>query len=222
MPWLRAFGKIQYRVHSAGRDIPPPLKAGLKRTGKLISPNELARQILGWKRCADCRDEGTLGNAIDRDLRFCGCPAGVEGAYSKGTDWPAQKIACVHASAKSLLVAACHAAERAFTADAVSEADVSDLGDTLEIRLQGVYAEWGIPEADMRQALERPGWRRRNVIHGSKPKPAPQRAGPPAPARPPITQADVERELAKRRQKIPPQKQAGCDLATRVAAGGVQ
>ena len=43
VPWLRAFGKIQYRVRSAGHDIPPPQqKARFERTGELISPDELA------------------------------------------------------------------------------------------------------------------------------------------------------------------------------------
>ena len=49
MPALRAFGLIQYALNGSG--VPGPLKATLERTGALISPNELKRQIREWKRC---------------------------------------------------------------------------------------------------------------------------------------------------------------------------
>lgn len=105
MPAPQAYSRIQ--SHMEGRGVPLPLKARLERARELISPNELARQISVWKRCPDCRDEGTLGSAIDRDLRFCGCPAGIETSYRGGADWAEREIARVHADAKSTLVAAC-------------------------------------------------------------------------------------------------------------------
>jgi hypothetical protein len=223
MPWLQAFGKTQYRVHSAGRDIPPPLKARLKRTGEPISPNELARQIFAWRRCAQCGDSGTIGAAVDKTLAFCPCAAGIEESCSKGADWPAQEMAHVHADAKSLLAAACHAVGCLFTADTIADSKVSDGGGVLEIRLPDGH--FGVDQSDVRKAAERLKWQRRIVITGGRQQPQPAPAAKPepaAPARPPITQADIDAELAKRRQKIPPQMEAGCDLAARVAAGGIQ
>jgi hypothetical protein len=198
MPALQAFGKIQYRVHSAGRDIPRPLDARLKRTGELISPNELARQISGWKRCARCGDSGTIGAAIDQTLAFCGCLAGEEAAYIKGADSPAQEIARVHADAKSLLVAACHAVDCPFTADAIADCEVSDGGGVLEIRLPDWH--FAIDQGDVRKAAERLKWQRQVVITSGKANPEPPPAAKPepaAPTRPPITQADLDAKPAK-------------------------
>jgi hypothetical protein len=185
-PLLQAYGRIQGRLE--GRRVPRPLKARLERRGELISPNELERQISGWKRCPDCRDEGTLGSAIARDLRFCGCPAGIEASYPDGADWPEREIARVHADAKSLLVAACRAVGLAFTADAIEDSEVTDNGETLQVQLSD--RQFGIPEADVRRPVERLGWQRRILITGGwhakrQPEPAPtarpEAAAPAAP-----------------------------------------
>jgi hypothetical protein len=126
------------------------LRVRFKRIGGLVSPNELARQVFGWQRCPECKDGGILGNAVDRDLRFCGCPAGIEAQYPpsdrtipaeerlhKGPDWPAEEIARVHASTKSLLVAAYGeiAGETAhFIARMIESAEVVDDGKQIAIR----------------------------------------------------------------------------------------
>jgi hypothetical protein len=68
-------------------------------------------------------------------------------------------------------------------------------------------------------------WQSRIVITGGRQQPQPAPAAKPeaaAPARPPITQADIDVEVAKRRQKMPPQMETECDLAARAAAGGIQ
>jgi hypothetical protein len=219
MPALQAFARIQTRVPA----LPRVLKARLTRTGELISPNALEAQARGWKRCPNCHDGGMIGDAIDKTLVFCGCPAGIEEMCIKGADWPAQEMARVHADAKSLLVAACHTVGCLFTADAITDSKVSAGGGVLEIRLPDGH--FGIDHGDVRNAAERLKWQRRIVITGGRQQPQPAPAAKPeaaAPARPPITQADIDAELAKRRQKIPPQMEAGCDLAARAAAGGVQ
>jgi hypothetical protein len=173
MPAPQAYSRIQ--SHMEGRGVPLPLKARLERARELISPNELARQISAWKRCPDCRDEGTLGSAIDRDLRFCGCPAGIETSYRGGADWAEREIA-VHADAKSTLVAACRALGLAFTADAIEDSEVTDNGETLQVQLSD--RQFGILEADVRHPVERLGWQRRVLITGGwqakrQPEPAP-------------------------------------------------
>jgi hypothetical protein len=164
MPALQAYSQIQDRLE--GRGVPQPLKARLERTGEFISPNELARHISGWKRCPDCRDDGTLGNAIDRDLRFCGCPAGIELSYREGAGWPEREIACVHADPKSLLVAACRAVGLAFSADAIEDSAVTDDGALLQVHLSD--KQFGVPEGDVRRTLERLGWQRRIFITGGR------------------------------------------------------
>ena len=85
---------------------------------------------------------------------------------------------------------------------------------------------FGIDDDDVREALSRLKWQRRIVVAGGRhakrfhPAPAP-RPDVAAPAhRPPITQADIDIELAKRRQKIPPQMEARCDLAACSSAAG--
>jgi hypothetical protein len=245
MPWLQAFGRIQYRVSSAGRDIPLPLKARLRRTGELIAPNELERQIFGWQSCHECDDEGTVGNAIDRTLDFCCCPAGTEaqqlpteselakpeeGRFHKGTDYPNREIGRVHADAKSLLVAACHAGYCPFTADAVEDSEVTDDSQTLKIHLSG--RQFGIVEGDIRRAAERLGWQRRIAITGGKhaKQPDPAQAAKPeasAPSRATITQADIDRTVEEnRRQRQSPTRmepaRAGGDFGELCAVGDVQ
>jgi len=189
MSLIQAYGRIQVRME--GRKIPRWLAARLKRTGELISANELMRQICAWKRCPNCNDCGMVGNAIDRDLRFCSCQAGVEEAYGKGADWPANEIGRVHADAKSLLVAASHAIAAAFTADAIEAAEITDADGRLEIRLP--VGHLGIDEGDVRKALKRLKWERQiSITGGRQPQPASKPEGA-APTRPPITQADIDR-----------------------------
>jgi hypothetical protein len=219
MPWLQAFGRIQYRVSSVGGDIPLPLRARFRRSGELIAPNELERQIFGWQSCHECHDEGTVGNAIDRNLQFCCCPAGTEaqqlpteselakpkeGRFHKGADYPDREIERVNADAKTLLVAACQAVYCPFTADAIEDSEVTDDSQTLKIHLSD--RQFGIVEGDIRRAAERQGWQRRIAITGGKqakhPNPAP--AAKPeaaAPSRPAVTQADIDRVVEENRRQ---------------------
>jgi hypothetical protein len=221
MPAAQAYSRIQVRME--GRGVPVPLKARLERTGELISPNDLGRQILGWKRCPDCHDEGALGNAIDRDLRFCGCPASIEASYRDGADWPEREIARVHADTKSLLVAACHAVGSLFAADAIAGCRVRDSGDKLEIHLPDGHI--GIDQCDISKASERLKWDRRILTSGGRQRPHPASAAKreaATPTRPLITQADIDVELAKRRQKLTPQMEAGCHQDVSAAPGGIR
>ena len=129
----------------------------------------------------------------------------------------------MHADAKSLLVAACHAVGSLFTADAIADCKVSDSGDKLEIHLPDEHI--GIDQCDIRKASERLKWHRRILITGGRQQPQPASAAkrePVAPTRPLITQADIDVELAKRRQKLTLQMEAGYDLDARAAAGGIR
>ena len=108
-----------------------------------------------------------------------------------------------------------------FAADVIADSEVSDGGEMLEIRVPETH--FGIDQGDVSKALGRLKWHRQIVIAGgrqakrSHPAPAPNVA---APARAPITQADIDAEVAKRRQRIPPQMEAGCDLAACSSAAG--
>ena len=113
--------------------IPFPLKAKLLRTNEYVSPNELRRQAAAWKTCRDCSDSGKLGSAIDRDLRWCACPAGVEYRIRDGEDWPASQIALVHASVKSLLAAAACEGDSQFTADVLLSSSIADDGAVVTV-----------------------------------------------------------------------------------------
>lgn len=139
--------------------VPWPLQARLERTGDLISPAELTRQVASWRVCRSCRDSGALGNAIDKTLRFCGCVAGQERCHRDGASWPEQEIARVHASAQSLLTAACYDLRMNFAGDAVAEADLRDDGSVLEIVPAPLHAKIkAISENQARRALARVGW----------------------------------------------------------------
>jgi hypothetical protein len=114
--------------------IPWALKAKLLRTNEYISPADLMNQAHNWQRCADCQNRGSVGSAIDRDLRWCICPASVEARYRDGDDWPGREIERVHASTKSLLVEACRRRSCDFTGDIVATADVVDDGKVVTVR----------------------------------------------------------------------------------------
>jgi len=180
-----------------------------------------------------------VGTALDKTLVFCSCAAGLEAPHApldrelqkpeaerfhKGVDYCRQKIERVHESAKSLLVAAYSVLERQFAADVMADCEVSDDGEVLEIRVPDTH--FAMKEDDVREALSRLKWQRRIVIAGGRhakrfqPAPAPKPDVAVPAHRPPITQADIDVELAKRRQKIPPQMEAGCDLAARSSAAG--
>jgi hypothetical protein len=128
---MHAYKRIEARVK--GRRIPKPLETRFERTGALISPRELERQISLWKRCPNCNDRGIVGDALERTLTFCLCPAGVEESYIKGGEWPGEETARVHADIKSLLVAASRAVGCQFTADAIENSVVIDAGGILQI-----------------------------------------------------------------------------------------
>jgi hypothetical protein len=142
------------------RAIPWPLQARFERTGEAVSPNELERQARAWHRCAACHDTGTTGSAIDSNLRFCGCAAGIEAQYRDGADWPARETERVNADAKALLVAACRALNRQFTGDVLEGADVVDDGETLAITPATQADAICASDADVREALGRIGWSR--------------------------------------------------------------
>lgn len=203
MAALEAYVRIRAGIQ--GRGVPRPLKGRLERTGELISPNALEAAIRGWKRCPSCQECGLLGTAIDRDLRFCACPAGIEESYRKGADWPAEEIARVHGSAKSILVAACCAIGLQFAADVITDAEVTDNGETLQVYASDRY--FRTTEGDVCAAVARLGWQRRILITGGLDAKRQPVAAPTAkqeaarPARSAITQADVDAEVAKRRQK---------------------
>jgi hypothetical protein len=140
---------------------PWPIEARLERTGEPISPNELAELARNWQRCPKCRDRGTSGNAIDRDLRFCSCLAGEEASHRDGRDCPEREIARTHADTRSLIAAACYEQEMLFTGDAIGEAEVRDDGSTVTIIRTLWHARIGaIREDDIARALTRVGWRR--------------------------------------------------------------
>lgn len=137
---------------------PAPLRLRLERTGEPISASELMRLKREWKPCPECRDGGVLGNALDRDLRFCNCPAGIEAGY-RDADYPEREIARIHADAKTLLVAAANdVLPSGFFGDAIAESRVSDDGETLEItQPETIYT---IREDTLQQVLRRIGWKR--------------------------------------------------------------
>jgi hypothetical protein len=239
-PMLAMDAYDRIRVDVQGRGVPRPFKWRLERTGELISPNALAAAIRGWKRCATCQDSGLVGTALDKNLAFCACAAGAEvqhpplyrelekpedERFHKGVAYCRQMIERVHESAKSLLVAACSVVELQFAADVMAECEVSDDGATLEIRVPDT--RFAMTEGDVRKVLDRLKWQRGIVITGGRqvnrshltPAAIP---GPRPVSRPPITQADIDAEIAKRRQKIPPQMEAGCDLTACSSAAGIQ
>ena len=160
--------------------IPWPLQARLVRTGEAVSPNELERQAKAWHRCTACRDTGTTGSAIDSDLRFCGCAAGVEAEYRDGADWPAREIERVHAGVKALLVEACRSLNRQFAGDGLQDADLADDGAILEIRPKTEADAICISDTDVQEALGRVGWQR--VVRIVRPGP--------------ITRADIEAQAS--------------------------
>ena len=179
--------------------IPWPLRARLVRTGEAVSPNELERQAKAWHKCAACGDSGTTGTAIDSNLRFCGCAAGIEAQYRDGADWPEREIGRVHAGAKALLVAACRALNLQFAGDALQDADVVDDGETLEITPATIADAVCVTDADVKKALGRVRWQRVVRIVRSPAMPADEACAPVNGTAPrPITQADVEALVAQR------------------------
>jgi hypothetical protein len=210
MSAFEAYCRIQRRVQ---RGVPKPLKAQLERTDQLIAPCELERQILAWNRCPKCSDVGLLGNAIDRDLRFCDCPAGREAQnaptaaelakaerFHRGPDYPEREIKRVHSDSQSLLVASCRVVGLEFAGAAIENSSVSDDGTTLIITLGNRAC--ALQPTDVEGALIRINWRRIVQIDvppaaksGSTilPSATPEAT---APAKP-ITQRDIDVELLK-------------------------
>jgi hypothetical protein len=115
---------------------PAPLQWRLERTGELIAPVELRRQARAWKRCVECEDCGTLGNTIDKDLRFCTstCTAADELRLRKGEEYPVDEIARVNADMKSLMIEACRLQHRDVTGDALEQSEVVETTGAIEIR----------------------------------------------------------------------------------------
>ena len=168
------------------------------RTGEAVSPNELERQAKAWHKCAACGDSGTTGTAIDSNLRFCGCVAGIEAQYRDGADWPEQEIARVHADVKPLLVAALRALNLQFAGDSLEAAAIVDDGAALEINLAPEHAIC-VTDADVKKALGRVRWQRVVRIVRSPATPADEARVPVNGTAPrPITQADVEALVAQR------------------------
>jgi hypothetical protein len=237
-PMLPTEAWDRIRDEMPGRRVPRALKWRLERTGEFISPSALGAAIRGWKRCPTCQDSGLIGRAIDKDLAFCSCAAGLEAQHAlldrelekpeaerfhKGVDYCRQTIERVHESAKSLLVAAYSVLEQQFAADVMADCEVSDDGEVLEIRVPDTH--FAMKEDDLREVLSRLKWQRGIVITGGRQvnRSHLTRAAIPGPrpaSRPPITQADIDAEIAKRRQKMPPQMEAGCDLAACSSAAG--
>ena len=105
----------------------------------------------------------------------------------------------------------------AFTADAIADSKVRYSDRGLEIRLPDGH--FGIAKGDVRRAVDRLKWPCLIVIADGRQKSQP---GPAAPTCAPITQADIDAELLKRREKKTPQMEAGYDLPSRAAAGGIK
>ena len=144
--------------------IPPwALKAKLERTNEYVSPDELLRLAKTWKRCTGCRDVGRVGSPIDRDLRWCSCPAAVEARYRDGDNWPELEIARVHASTKSLLIAACRELGSYFSADVVESAEVVDDGKQISIRLANPKDKILLGPRELCEPLSRVGLADRTV-----------------------------------------------------------
>jgi hypothetical protein len=181
------------------RAIPGPLMARLLREGGLISANALAGQIAGWEPCPACHDAGTLGSAIDSDLGFCECAAGVEVRYRDGSDWPARETRRVHAGAKPLLLAACQELGMPFTSDGLEAAEIGDDGEVLRIEVPAPYAIC-LTERDVMRILERVGWTRTvRIIEPGAARPAETLETPGNGNPQPITQVDIDAALAARR-----------------------
>jgi hypothetical protein len=180
--------------------IPAPLRARLVRTGEAVSPNELERQAKAWHKCAACRDSGTTGTAIDSNLRFCGCAAGIEAQYRDRADWPELEIARVHAGTKALLVEALRALNLQFAGDALQDADVVDDGERLEITPATAADAVCVTESDVMAVLGRVHWQRAvRIIRPGAAMPADEERVPVNGTAPrPITQADVEALVAQR------------------------
>ena len=179
--------------------IPWPLQARLERTGEGIIPTELERQARAWHRCVACRDAGTTGSAIDSDLRFCGCVAGIEAQYRDGAGWPEEETARVHADAKALLVEACRALDLQFAGDGLEAAGIVDDGVVLKVDLAPEHAICVI-ESDVKEALGRVRWQRVvRIIRPGAAMPADEARAPVNGTAPRlITQADVEALMAQR------------------------
>lgn len=222
MPWLQAHTRLMatFGVGAAGWQqgrevlkVPQPLKLRLERMGGEISPNRLAQEIRGWRRCPTCSDHGTVGNALQKNLAFCGCVAGEEAQHSNGDGWPVAEIARVHATAQSVIVAAFHDLGASdggqapdvrwlFMADAIEAAAVIDDGAKLTINLTPTYVHSVVKAAHVKVALERAGLVREVSIRGGI---EPAQISKPAPSLPPmpekkITEADFEAYRTERRK----------------------
>jgi hypothetical protein len=225
VPFPHAYEQIK---REKGCHVPKPLRVRLRRIGELIAPNELHRQSLSWQECNACKDTGILGTALDRDLRFCGCLAGDEAKFPaenpeippkerlhKGPDWPAEEIARVHATTKSLLVEAYGELDgntAQFIANMIESAEVVDDGKQITIHpakpkdtewlyldvLYGVMSRVGLAD----RSVEVKG-KHTAAFDPAKPAPAapsePQRK--PAPTAPP----EPERQTTEAAPPEPPQ-----------------
>jgi hypothetical protein len=118
-----------------GTTISWALQARLKRTGALISPSDLERQIREWRRCPECGDKGLLGNAIDRDLRFCTCMAGEEARHRYGENWPEKEIPRVHADVRARATRRSLPRIEDGMADAIRHSEFIDRSSKLEVKV---------------------------------------------------------------------------------------
>jgi len=158
---------ITMAEQSRGRAISDMLRRQLCRVGEPVSPAEVSARAQSWRRCRECGDSGSVGNPIDRTLRFCECYAGIEARYRDGADWPERRTAEVHSDARSLLAEAMEDLRLMFSADAMRLSEIFDDGERLEIypRPEDVRLKT-ISQSDVARALDRVRWKRTVSIAG--------------------------------------------------------
>lgn len=195
-------------VDGGARKVADALQKRFKRLGTPVSPNDVMRAAREYWKCPSCRD-GLVGTALERTLTFCDCMAGEELKH-EDAQRPGREIEHAHSSVKNKLVAAAQTISM-HLADAIEGSTITETPSELVFDVPKGYRLYFI-DPGFRKVLKIAGEQRPvRLAWEAAPKPPegferwflePETAV--ATGRPPITQADVERELAKRQQRKPP------------------
>src|SRR5262249_11251908 len=202
----------------------------MERRAQKISPADLRNVASAWNPCHRCKSAGVVGSPLKRTLEYCGCDIGQQEHADRGDDCIREEIGRVHASFKSKLVQSCRELRLDFTGDSVEreETNVIEHDRVVEIR---PAVGWQIccNERDLNKALEYLGDRRpAHVVATTQLTQEAERSTTKATTQDAkrITQNDVDRVMAERRQQAPARKEPSqaeaLDAQSRVAAVGLQ
>jgi hypothetical protein len=114
-------GEASFRI----RGVPDVIKRHLMRLGKPISTAEVIKMTRDYQKCTACGNTGLVGSALDKSRRFCECMAG-ENLAADDPERPAREIESAHACLKNRLVAAAHAKNWSFLADAIEASTITE------------------------------------------------------------------------------------------------